>query len=78
MKKFDVKSLAIGVIAGAVLTLALGADAGRDLRTGRFQVHGTASHAVILDTATGQVWSKFMSQNGGTSDGDFANPKLPR
>ena len=43
---------------------------------GRFQIAGTASHGLVLDTATGQVWSTYLAQGGGKNDRTFFAPKL--
>ena len=43
---------------------------------GRFQVAGTASHGLVLDTATGRVWSTYLSQTNGRPDQSFFAPKI--
>ncbi len=55
--------------------IALGATYS-GIAIGRFQVAGTASHGLVVDTATGQVWSSYLPQNGGKNDQNFFSPKL--
>lgn len=70
----DTKSALIGLLLGilAAVTIAASSSAGN---AGRYQVAGTGSHAVIIDTATGQAWSTFLSSAGGRTDGNFYQPK---
>ena len=75
MKRFDTKSALLGLAAGVLLTFALGAAASGGGQIGRFQVAGTASQAVIIDTATGKAWTAFLSQNAGQTDPEFKVPK---
>lgn len=72
--KLDTKSTLLGLLLGVLATVAIAA-ASSSGQTGRYQVAGTGSHAVIVDTATGQAWSTFLSPSGGRSDGDFYRPK---
>ena len=74
--KIDIKSVLIGICVGAVATLAIGASSSTPTTVGRFQVGGTASHGLVVDTATGQVWSKYLPQQSGYSDEGFEKPKL--
>ena len=75
MKKFDSKSLLVGVVAGVLLTFTLGADAGSASPAGRFQVAATDSHAIILDTATGRSWTARDVTVVNATKGDFGGPK---
>ena len=54
--------------------LAIGASSSTPT-VGRYQVGGTASQGFVIDTVTGQVWTKFTSSGSGTTDNDFALPK---
>lgn len=75
-KQIDIKSALIGLLAGVAAMLALGASSSSPV-IGRFQVGGTANQALVVDTATGQVWTMFAPSGSGSSDHDFALPKLP-
>jgi hypothetical protein len=74
--KIDIKSALIGLCVGVVAMLAIGASSSQLSAVGRYQLGGTASHGLVIDTVTGQVWSKYLPQDGGGTDGDFAKPKL--
>lgn len=73
--KIDVKSALIGLLLGVLVTVAIAA-ASSPGQAGRYQVAGTGSYGLVLDTVTGQVWSMFFSSSGGRTDGDtFYQPK---
>jgi hypothetical protein len=72
--KIDIKSASIGLGIGVLVMLGIAA-ASSPGSIGRYQVAGTANHAVIIDTATGQAWSTFLMTSGGRTDGDFYQPK---
>ena len=73
--KIDPKSLVVGVIATAVVFMAMGfAGTDRDApESERFEVEVNANYAVILDTATGQSW-KYHVAGGGRDE--LCPPKL--
>jgi hypothetical protein len=75
-KRIDLKSAVAGLAIGLTIMLATGAATPKPTAIGRFQISGTASHAVVIDTATGQVWSAFLQQNAGKTDGDFWQAKV--
>ena len=62
--KIDVKSALIGLLLGVLVTVAIAA-ASSPSQAGRYQVAGTGSYGLVLDTVTGQVWSMFFSSSGG-------------
>ena len=72
--KIEFKSALFGLGNGILVTLAVAATA-RSGPVGRYQVAGTATHGLVIDTTTGQVWSKYLPQQSGSSDADFALPK---
>ena len=74
--RFDLMSALIGIVAGVIVTLTLGAAAKVNGPTGRFHITGTHSHALVIDTATGQVWRGLFPPGSGNTDGDFLNTKL--
>ena len=74
-KKIDIKSVLIGLGAGVLAMLALAAATSSG-PIGRYQIAGTASHGLVIDTTTGQVWSEYLPQGGGGVDAEFRRPKL--
>ena len=72
--KIDIKSASFGVIVGVLATLLIGAASPG--QPGRYQIAGTANHGLVLDTATGQVWSTYLSSSGGKVDADFYSAKI--
>ena len=79
MKKLDLKSALLGLGAGVVLMLCLGAATATNTSgpVGRFQMTGISNHAFVIDTVTGKVWQGYFSASSVTaSDKDFRNPKL--
>jgi hypothetical protein len=74
--KVDAKSILIGLLAGAVVTLAVGAGLPVNRQVGRYQVAGTGNgYAIILDTVTGQAWKAGFATDIVSIDGDFFQPK---
>ncbi len=71
--KIDLKSTLIGLLLGVLATVAIAAASSGP--SGRYQVGATGNHAIIVDTATGQAWSAFMSSDGGRTDPNFFQPK---
>lgn len=71
----DPKSALIGLLLGILGAVAIGAATSPGQHA-RYQVAGAGNHAVILDTATGQAWSTFLSSAGGRTDANFYRPKL--
>ena len=68
-------SLACGFLA--MLSLVLFAAAERPQVTlGRFELEATQNHVFVLDRDTGKVWQKYVSNDSGQSDQDFALPKV--
>ena len=72
----DLRSALVGLVAGVLLMFMLGAGGNNGIDGNpRYQVEGTHSHAVILNTATGQAWTAYLSANT-TTDPDFKAAKL--
>ena len=67
-------SLAMGVFATLTLGTLLAADR-TPFHWGRFDIEATSHHVFVLDTETGKVWQKYVPENSGQTDPDFANPK---
>ena len=70
----DIKSAFIGLLLGVLATIAIAA-ASSPGQVGRYQIGGTGNHGMVLDTATGQVWSTFLSSGGGRTDMNFYQTK---
>jgi hypothetical protein len=79
---FDVKSVMLGLLIGAGVLFATGAENAppEQLIVGRYELQacpGTPNgFAMILDTATGKVWMGNGTVNQLRSDTDFFDPKL--
>jgi hypothetical protein len=75
--KVHLKTLLVGILTGIGLTFTLGASLRETSGpVGRFQIAGTHSHALVVDTKTGQVWRGFFPTGNGNNDSDFLKPKL--
>ena len=79
-RSIDIKSVLIGgLMAALILCLAGGVPYMHWEDYGRFQIETNNSHAFILDSATGQVWSsKFYisdSRSYSLNDPNFHAPK---
>ncbi len=75
--KIDLKSASLGLVMGILCGFAMGAmPTTLPGQIGRFQIAGTGNHGLLLDTATGQVWTGFFSSSGGKTDGDFFQSKI--
>jgi len=42
----------------------------------RFELEATTNHVFVLDRDTGRVWQKYVTNDSGQSDQDFALPKV--
>ncbi len=76
-RSLDAKSLAIGILAGAVGVAALGAAQTSTPQVGRFKITAardgnTSSAGYVVDTVTGQVWSNDQPNRAK----EFYAPKL--
>jgi len=73
--KIDIKSAVLGLGIGVIVMLGIAAASSRDAN-GRYQIAGVGNHGLIIDTATGQVWSGYFLSNEGKTDADFFQPKI--
>ena len=74
--KIDTKSILIGLLAGVIVTFAVGAGLPTNRQVGRYQVAGAGDgHAIIVDTVTGQAWQAGFIPNTAQTDGDFFKAK---
>ena len=72
----DLRSFVVGAALTAFVLLALGASLGESPQAGRFQVETTANNVFVVDTATGQVWGKYVSPRQDIKDEEFISPRL--
>ncbi|HAV61365.1 MAG TPA: hypothetical protein DCY13_03265 [Verrucomicrobiales bacterium] len=73
----DIKSGLLCFCLGVGVVLAIGAVSPPHKALGRFEIGGTGAHGMVIDTMTGQVWSKYFSPIGGSIDDGFTSPKVP-
>lgn len=73
--RFHFPSVLLGFVSAIGLLAMLGANHPADQGLGRFDLQATANHVFVIDRNTGKVWEKFVTDNSGQSDQDFALPK---
>jgi hypothetical protein len=73
--KIDIKSAVIGLLFGIVAAIGVAAMSPPS-QVGRYQIAGTSNCGLVVDTATGQVWTEFFGSNpGGGAGRAFYQPK---
>jgi hypothetical protein len=76
--KFDLKSALCGLLGGVLATLVIGAGEASN-PAGRYQVSGTQTGGIILDTKTGQAWAfSPVTSAQIRNDADFFQPKVDK
>ena len=76
MARFSIRDL---LFLLAIIALALGWWFDRRPIPARFQMHVTTNRAYVLDTATGQVWSRGVRPDGElTGSADIHSIKLAK
>jgi hypothetical protein len=77
----DIKSCLIGGLLVLVIVLCIGAAVYvPSEQFGRFKIEASQEYALVLDSATGQVWTwtVFYASNVDNKDiSSFLGPKLP-
>ena len=73
--QIDTKSALFGLGVGVLVTFVIGAASPPGPAIGRYQIAGTANQGMVLDTATGEVWSSHFPSDRGSADHQFAKPK---
>lgn len=68
-------SLTIGFLTLLSLVLFVAAQRPDIAAPGRFQLEATQNYVFVLDRDTGKVWQKYLSNDAGQIDQDFALPK---
>ena len=77
-RTIDMKSVLIGGLLVALILCVVGAVSfAQPEEYGRFQIETNDSHAFILDSATGQVWSSIFLGNLFGPDPNFHAIKAP-
>ena len=71
----DLRSALVGLVAGVVLMFTLGAAGAAPTGSGRYQVSTGADHGLLVDTATGQVWSARLNEARFNTDAVFKQAK---
>jgi hypothetical protein len=72
----DIKSAIVGLGLGFLVAIGAGAVSSPiSGPVGRYQIAGTGTHGLILDTATGQAWRGYLPADRGIVDPDFFAPK---
>jgi hypothetical protein len=66
--KIDIKSAGLGLGIGILVMLGVAATSSRDANGG--------NHGLVIDTATGQVWTGYFSSTEGNTDADFLRAKI--
>ena len=65
MKSPNAKSMVIGALLALLVVCAIGAlPVSQNDSWGRFAMHSHLNHVIILDTATGQIWMQYLTENG--------------
>ncbi len=67
-------SLFAGIVAALCLAAFLAADRPTNYER-KYQLEATNHHIFVLDRETGRVWQKYVTDNSGHTDQDFAMPK---
>jgi len=73
---FDLRSLLMGAILAMFILLALGASLNRSPQVDRFRFGASANHVFVIDTATGQVWGKYITPRRDMTSQELMSPKL--
>ncbi len=77
LKQFSLRD-ALLLIAFVAVALGWWVDRrNRVAAPARYQMQTVEGHAFVLDTATGQVWEKWVPPNGGGGTAGFHEPKTP-
>ena len=73
---FDIRSFLIGAVLTVFVLLALGASLNSSPQVDRFRFGASANHVFVIDTATGQVWGKYVVQRRDMTSEELISPKL--
>jgi hypothetical protein len=73
---FDLRSVLIGAILAVLLLFAFGASLNNPPQVDRFRFGASANHVFVIDTATGQVWGKYITPRRDMTSQEFMSPQL--
>ena len=73
---FDLRSFFIGAVLTGFVLLAFGAALSHSPQVDRFRFGASGSHVFVIDTATGQVWGKYVTPRQDLTNQEFMKPKL--
>ena len=73
---FDLRSLLIGAVLAAFVLLAFGASLSGPPQVDRFRLATSPGHVFVIDTATGQVWGKYVVPRQDMKSQAFMEPRL--
>lgn len=74
---FDLRSFLMGAVLTTFILLALGASLNSSPQVDRFRFGASANYVFVIDTATGQVWGKYVTPRRDMTSEEFMSPKLP-
>ncbi len=76
-RQIDIKSFIMGILVAACIGLVMGAGQySASSPNGRFEIAVRDNHAYVLDSATGQVWERFILSNQGQTSKNFKSAKV--
>jgi hypothetical protein len=73
---FDLRSFLIGATLTVFVLLAFGASLNHSPQVDRFRFGATGSYVFVIDTATGQVWGKYVTPRQDLTNQEFMSPQL--
>lgn len=74
--RFHFPSMLVGLGVAFSLVCFVAAQRAAVGGNGRFGLQATENHVFIIDTDTGRVWQKFVTDGSGQTDQDFSLPKI--
>ena len=72
----DLRSVLTGAVLAVFILLTLGASLTRSPQVDRFRFGASGNHVFVIDTATGQVWGKYVTPRRDMTSQEFMSPKL--
>ena len=73
---FDLRSFLMGAVLTVFILLALGASLNSSHQVDRFRFGASGNHVFVIDTATGQVWGKYVTPRRDMTSQEFMSPQL--
>jgi len=72
----EIKSFLIGAVLTLFVLFALGSSLKSSPQVDRFRFGASGGHMFVIDTATGQVWGKYVIPRRDLTNEEFMSPKL--